>query len=187
MLPRMRIVTALLLACLSSAAAAADVYRWTDDKGVVHYSDKPQNPADKPVALPELQTYNHSATPPGFQGAPAAAPAAAAARPGAPADKGAATVFAITSPEPDETIRGEGGQFTVTVAANLLPGQGVVYYLDGAAENKEPTPSTAFLFARVDRGEHTIAATLVDANGNELEHAGPLTIHVKPPTVSKKN
>jgi hypothetical protein len=180
----MRTSTALLLACLSSAAAAADVYRWVDDKGVVHYSDKPLAPNDRPASLPQLQTYNHGGTPPGFQPAPAAPAAGAGAAPAA-ASRSNAHAFAITSPAPDETIRDADGKFTVTVAADLGPGQGVVYYLDGAAENKEPTPSTAFLYARVDRGEHALSAALVDANGSEIERAGPVTIYVKPPAVKK--
>jgi hypothetical protein len=177
MLPRMRTLTALLLACLSAAAAAADVYRWTDDKGVVHYSDKPQSPADKPVALPDLQTYNHKANPPASAPLADAPVAAAKAEGGGP--------FVITSPAPDETIRDADGKFTVTVAATLKEGQGIVYYLDGAAENQEPTPSTAFLYARVERGEHSVSAALVDAGGKELEHTAPVTVHVKPPTAKK--
>ncbi len=40
----MRILPALFLATLAlgfAAAHAADVYRWTDDKGVTHFSDAP--------------------------------------------------------------------------------------------------------------------------------------------------
>lgn len=170
----MRILIALTLACLSSAAVA-DVYRWTDDKGVVHYSDKPQAPNDKPAELPHLQTYNHAANPPGFAPAPSAP---AQAKPAAGGGD-----FTITSPAQDETIRDPEGKFTVTVSANLQPGQGVVYYLDGTAENTDPTPSTAFLYARVDRGEHTVTAALIGADGAELARTPAVTVHLKQPTV----
>ena len=174
----MRILIALTLACLSSAVLA-DVYRWTDDKGVVHYSDKPQAPNDKPVELPHLQTYNHDATPPGFTPAPASAgPARADAGSGG-------GEFAILSPAQDETIRDAEGKFTVTLSGTLQPGQGVIYYLDGTAENAQPMQSTAFLFARVDRGEHTVAAALVGADGAELARTPPVTVHLKPPTVKR--
>lgn len=173
----MRTLLVLTLACLSSAVLA-DVYRWTDDKGVVHYSDKPQTPTDKPAELPHLQTYSHSATPPGFSPAPA--------DPGArPARAAAAADFAITSPAQDETIRDPEGKFTVTVSADLQSGQGVIYYLDGTAENAQPTPSTAFLYARVDRGEHTVSAALIGADGAELARTPPVTVHLKQPSAIK--
>lgn len=182
----MRILLVLTLACLSSAVLA-DVYRWTDDKGVVHYSDKPQAPTDKPAELPHLQTYNHTATPPGFTPAPAPGAAAAPAKSGGKATLAGADLdsFTVTSPAPDETIRDPEGKFTVTVSGELLPGQGVIYYLDGTAENPEPTPSTAFLYARVDRGEHTVSAALIDANGAELARTPPVTVHLKQPSAIK--
>ncbi len=59
----MRNLIALTLACFSLVAAAGDVYRWVDSSGVVHYSDKPQAPNDKPAVLPHLQTYAPGAPP----------------------------------------------------------------------------------------------------------------------------
>jgi len=171
----MRILIAVTLVCLSSTALAGDVYRWTDDKGVVHYSDKPQAPSDKPAELPHLQTYSHGSNPPGLPKLPeTAAPAAA---PKAEAAGG----FTIASPAPDETIRDAEGKFTVTVSGSLQAGEGVIYYLDGTAENKEPTPSTAFLYARVERGEHSVSAALIGADGRELDRTPAVTVHVKPP------
>lgn len=174
----MRKLMAVTLACLGMYAvtAAADVYRWTDDKGVVHYSDKPQAPSDKPVELPHLQTYQHNANPPGFAPLPTT-PAAAVA----PKNAG----LAITSPSPGETIRDPEGKFTVEVSPGPQDGEGLVFYLDGAAENSAPTMSTAFLYARVERGEHTVAAALVGADGKELQRTPPLTVYLMPPTVKK--
>lgn len=40
------------LLCVVLPAAAADVYRWTDKDGKVHYSDTPPSPAVKPIDLP---------------------------------------------------------------------------------------------------------------------------------------
>jgi hypothetical protein len=172
----MRTLIGVTLACLSSAAFAGDVYRWTDEKGVVHYSDKPQAPSDKPVELPHLQTYNHGSNPQGLP-APPETP-----QPAAPKAASGDGTFSIASPAPDETIRDAEGKFTVSVSGTLQPGEGVIYYLDGAAENKDPTPSTAFLYARVERGEHTVSAALIGADGRELERTPAVTVHVKPPT-----
>lgn len=43
------------LLCAVLPAAAADVYRWTDKDGKVHYSDTPPNPAVKPIDLPNAR------------------------------------------------------------------------------------------------------------------------------------
>jgi hypothetical protein len=47
----------LFLAAGSAAAAQQDVYKWTDDEGVTHYSDpKSASQQAKPVVLPPLDT-----------------------------------------------------------------------------------------------------------------------------------
>jgi hypothetical protein len=168
----MRILPVLTLAWLglSAAAAAEDVYRWTDANGVVHYSDKPQSPADKPISLPSLQRYAPGATPTFSAGAPA------------PAAKPAAEAIAISSPAAEETIRDAQGRFTVSVAVTLGEGQGLIYYLDGSAQNQEPTPSTAMLYNGVERGQHSVSAALVGPNGEELARAPAVTIFMMPPS-----
>lgn len=151
-----------LLSLLFATLAHADVYRWTDKDGVVHYADKPLVPEAKPAALPTLQTYQAGSPPPLI----APPPVAAGIR--------------ISAPAADETIRNADGKLTIEVAAAPEAGQGVIYYLDGTAQNSTPTPSTALLLNTVERGTHTVGAALVDAGGHELARAAPVTIHVQP-------
>lgn len=165
----MRALLVVSLAWLSFAALA-DVYRWVDKDGVVHYSDKAPTPDAKPAELPQLQTYRPGSPPP-----LAAEPAKAAAA--VPAS------LSITSPAQEETIRDTDGKFTVTVAAALGNGEGLVYYLDGAAQNSTPTPSQAFLFSGVDRGEHQLAVAQVGADGHEIARSAAVTIFMKQPDV----
>lgn len=164
----------LLLACFSLAAAAAEVYRWVDKDGVVHYSDKPLAAEAKPVPLPPLQTYKAGTSPPLFTPAPAA---------GAPAPAAAAGAIAITAPGPEETIRNGEGKLMVAVAAEVKDGQGLVYYLDGGAQNATPTPSTQYLYTGVERGQHSVGVALVGADGKELARAAPVTVYFMPPQV----
>jgi len=171
----MRNLIALSLACLSLAAVAGDVYRWVDSSGVVHYSDKPQAPSDKPAVLPHLQTYAPGAAPTGFT------PDTGAAGPA----KAIAAAITIASPEQDETIRDAEGKFTVTVNASPQPGEGLIFYLDGTAQNEQPTPSSAFLYSGVERGDHSVSAALVGSNGQELARTEAVTIHMKPPAVRR--
>lgn len=48
----MRFITALAIAVLFTAAQAAEVYKWTDKDGRVHYGDKPKTQSAQPVELP---------------------------------------------------------------------------------------------------------------------------------------
>jgi hypothetical protein len=52
-----RILVGLLLLAAMLPALAADVYRWTDKEGKVHYSDTPPpgNPAARPLDLPDAK------------------------------------------------------------------------------------------------------------------------------------
>ena len=168
----MRALTALAL-LLTLFAADADVYRWTDDKGVVHYGDKPPKEGVKPVELPPLQTYSPAVT---------ASPPAPRSESSDPASPTKASIR-IVSPAHDDTIRDASGGISMTVDAALQPGQGLLFFLDGVQQNKVATPSSAWLFENVERGEHQLGAAIVAANGREVIRATPVTVHLKPPVV----
>ena len=177
---RMRKPTLVSLSCLglvlvAAAATAADVYRWVDPNGVVHYADKPQHPGDQPVQLPQIQTYKSGTPPPVFANSADASSSAAAAA-AAPAE-----AIAITAPEADETIRDAEGKIQVNVSGQPGHGQGLVYYLDGAAQNAEPVAATSYLMSGVERGDHSLSVALVGANGQEVSRSAEVTIHMMPP------
>jgi len=120
----MRALLAALL-MLPVLAYAADrkpeVYKWVDDKGVVHYTDKPPSENATPAKLPPLQTYK-GGTPPDLSRFDK----------GGGKATGAAQIQVVT-PAQDETFR--SGERTVPVAVVLTPqlteGQRLVYLLDG--------------------------------------------------------
>ncbi|GAC1633533.1 MAG: DUF4124 domain-containing protein [Nevskia sp.] len=154
---------------------AADVYRYTDDKGVVHYTDKPPAKDAKPAELPKLQTYKPSV------------PAAATDSSGATVEaKAPVAALRIVSPQPEETIRDAEGKISIVLATELQPGQGLVYYLDGKAQNREPTPSTGYLVTGAERGEHQLSAAGVGDDGRELARAAPVTVFMMPSVVRKR-
>ncbi len=45
----------ILLGLLATSGVLADAYTWTDEDGVVHYSDRPE-PGAKHIVLPEANT-----------------------------------------------------------------------------------------------------------------------------------
>lgn len=166
---------ACLLVVLLSLPVAAEVYKWVDEKGVIHYTDQPPSKNAKPAKLPVLQTYEAGALPALEQ---VAAPDKEAAEP-------APWEVKILSPSPEQTFRGEAqGQVPVAVAVSpgLLDGQQLVYYLNGAVQGS-PNPSTSYTLSGLERGAHTVAVGLVNAAGQELARSATVTVHMKPPIV----
>ena len=168
--------TLLCLALLLSTplmAAKDEVYRWVDKNGVVHYGSEPPSKDAKPANLPQLQTYK----------AGSRAPLPSAAEPAKPAPTATVKETRILAPVPDEIFRDPAGNISVAVAVlpALPAGAGVVFYLDGAAKNAKPSPSTNMTFTGVERGEHTVAAAVVDASGKEISRSQPVTFYTRPP------
>jgi hypothetical protein len=164
---------ALLLLILPSLVLAKDqVYKWVDDKGVVHYTDKPPTENATPVKLPPLQTYKGGTAPPNLQ---------KFEKPTAKGNTSSAQVQVVT-PSYDETFR--GGERVVPVAVMVTPqlgeGQKLIYLLDGTPQSA-PTTDTSFALTGVERGSHTVSVSLVDENGEELGSSTTVTFHVKPP------
>ncbi|HUR39971.1 MAG TPA: DUF4124 domain-containing protein [Verrucomicrobiae bacterium] len=171
----MRILIALLCLALATYAVAKEpVYKWVDDKGVVHYTDKPPTDNARPAQLPPLQTYKGNKPPTDLQRFDKGNQAGKQA--------GIAQIDVVT-PARDETFR--SGERTVPVAVMVTPplaeGQRLIYLLDGTPQST-PTPDTSFALTNVERGSHTVSVTLVDDAGNALANSSGITFHMKPPT-----
>jgi len=164
--------TLLSALCLLPLAAAAEIYKYVDDNGVTHYTDKPPVKGAKPAALPPLQTIPSSES---LQ-SPASTPAK---KKKPPIDY----VLAIASPAPEQTFRDTTGEVSVSVSVQpaLAEGYGLMYYVDGKAATAEPVGSTGFSLSGLERGSHAIAVALVDPDGEEVARAG-VNVHLKPPT-----
>lgn len=169
----MRILVAALLVLAAGTAVAADpVYKWVDENGVIHYTDKPPSDNAKPAKLPPLHTYKGGTNPnlSKFDKGPQGGKAMGAAQ------------LELVTPAQDETFH--GAQRTVPVAVVVTPqlkqGQKLIYLLDGTPQST-PTTNTSFAFTEVDRGAHTASVMLVDEAGNPLANSKTVTFHVKPP------
>jgi hypothetical protein len=182
--PTRTLLRAAALACwgfASIGAATAQVYRHVDEDGVVHYSDQPPTQGAKPIVLPPIQVVGP------IGGRPTAASAGATATTTSEPDlTGSAPLsVSILSPTPDETFRGDDRQLPVSVRMNqpLPEGHGLLYLLDGAPHNAEPTRALNYTLTGVERGEHVVAVATVDGSGREVARTAPVTVHMKPPTV----
>lgn len=169
----MRLIRTLLLSlCLLPLAVAAEVYKYTDEKGVVHYSDKPPGKGAKPANLPPLHTYSPLATTPKPESTTAS-----------PAAAGGDFSLRVIAPEPDQTYRDPLGTVGISVAVTpeIPGGHGLIYFVDGAPVSGDPVTATSFTASGVERGQHTVEVSLVDGDGQEVARSAPVTIHLKQP------
>ena len=168
MFQRLCTVIALLLA---SGLAIAQVYRWVDADGVVHYSDTPHEGAEEVELEPA----------PVVSAAPARR--AAATQPSvAPADEEQSApgyqTLEVASPASEETLWNIGG--VLNVSLNLQPdlqrGHQLRVYFDG---NPMPVTGTQFQLQEVWRGAHNLQAEVVDQSGNVMIRSQPSRFYVQ--------
>ena len=157
-------------------APANQVYKWVDEKGVIHYTDKPPTQNATPAKLPPLQTFREGTTPNlnKYQ------------KPGAAASPGGTSSVEVVTPSNEETFR--GGERVVPIAVMVTPqlveGQKLIYLLDGAPASPA-VAQTSYALTGVDRGAHTVSVTLIDANGETIATSMGVTFYMHPPTVDK--
>ena len=147
-----------------------DLYKWVDGQGNAHYSDKPHPGATK-LHLPKPTTFSApTQIPPNTRITNDSQPAAA---------KQAYTSFEITSPTADQVFWNvRSVTVTVTVEPALKMGDQVTIALDDKTEG--PSPATTATFDDVNRGEHTVRATLSGPGGSLVAH--PVTFYIQKST-----
>lgn len=170
---------ALLLAFVIATPALAAVYKTVRPDGSVVYSDQPPRDEAQPHTLPPLQTI------------PAEALAPAAAAPTRSSNSApVAEIYhslAIVQPEQDATLRDNPGNITVQVALDppLVTKEGdyIVVALDGqpAAQGS----GTSYTLANIDRGTHTVEASVSSAAGQILIRSAPVTFHLQRISVNR--
>jgi hypothetical protein len=163
--------------CLFAAAAAAaqqEAYRWVDEDGVVHYSDRPREGAEA-VQLPS----------PNVATLPVPKRPAGSGDEQQQPDEPAAgyTSIEIVSPQAEETLWNIEGVLNVSVALEpgLRPGHQVRAYFDG---EMQPVSGTNFQIQEVWRGVHNIQVEVVDATGKVMIRSQPSRFYVQQNTVA---
>jgi len=157
-----------VLVLLFAAGAFADAYTWTDEDGVVHYSDRP-HPGAKLVELGE-----HSAPRP----EPTTRPSSARAAEKASAPRPDYTAIEILTPSAEETLWNIETvlQVNLELTPALRPGHQVRVYYDGM-----PTifSSTSFQIEEVYRGVHNLQVEVIDQTGKLLIRSRPNRFYVQ--------
>jgi len=166
-----------ILACLlaATAVAAQEAYRWVDEDGVVHYSDRPREGAEA-IVLPTPNVATTRRVPRAT--APQDEDDEAAEEPQA----GYINIEIVT-PGAEETLWNIEGVLNVSVALQpaLQPGHLVRAYFDG---EMRPVSGTSFQLQEVWRGVHNIQVEVVDATGKVMIRSQPSRFYVQQNTVS---
>ncbi len=147
----------LLIGLLAGTAALADeAYRWVDDDGIVHYSDRPQ-PGAELVILPKSSAPTRPV-------ARAAAPTRGTARQSDKEKPFKYESLQVASPGAEETLWNIESVLNVSLAVKpaIQPGHQVRVYFDGDARM---VPGTSFQIEEVYRGVHNIQAEIIDETG----------------------
>ncbi|EHL32339.1 DUF4124 domain-containing protein [Legionella drancourtii] len=161
----------MMVICISYA----DIYKWVDSQGNVHFSDTPHPGAEK-LNIPDAQTYS----PP----VPQSTEPEKLTPANPDAYKPTYTKVAITQPDNEATIRNNQGSIAVTaeIEPDLFPGDKVQLIFDGSPLG-EPQTNLLFQLSGIYRGSHTIAVQVIDADGGAVETSEPITVFMFRPRV----
>jgi Domain of unknown function (DUF4124) len=163
--------------CLLAAAAAMaqQAYRWVDEDGIVHYSDRPEEGAEQ-IYLPKPNVTGtrrvHQST--------ASNAAASSQQPAAGPFRYES--INITSPSAEETLWNIEGVLNISVSLTpaLQPGHQVRAYFDG---QPRMVGGTNFQIQDVYRGVHNIQVEVLDETGTLMIRSQPNRFYVQQNTV----
>jgi hypothetical protein len=165
-------VTIILMVLAINSLAATKIYKYTDENGNVHYTDKKPSADAKEEQLKPLNIVESTPM---------------ESKPRWQKSNGTETLsrfnfegFAISNPQANESIWGTGGNITVSVNLDgkLQSNYRVKFFLDGISHGK--VKSNSQLIADVERGEHQIYAQVIDAFSRKvIKTSATITFYVK--------
>jgi len=166
----------VLLGLLAAGFAAAETWMWTDEEGVVHYSDRPQ-PGAELVVLDEPNSSQSLSTRPRRNSSNANEDSA---------DDSTGPVryskFEVASPGAEETLWNIEGVLNVSLSLDpdLQPGHQVRVYFDGTPQM---VAGTSFQLQNVYRGVHNLQAEVLDETGTMMIRTRTNRFYVQQSTV----
>lgn len=169
----------LLLGLLAGGGAYGQAYTWTDEDGVVHYSDLPQ-PGAKEVDLGKYKA-------PGSARGQTARPVAPVTRRNAEPEPESFQYesLAVASPAAEQTLWNIEGVLNVSLALSpaLRPGHQVRVYFDG---NPQEVSGLSFQLQQVYRGAHNLQAEVLDENGQLMIRSQPSRFYVQQTSILRR-
>ncbi|RON29320.1 penicillin-binding protein [Pseudomonas frederiksbergensis] len=167
----------LLVACLISLPAMAEVFTYIDAQGNRVFTDQPgpRNAKRVPLATSNRMSANPSG----------AAPMTAAKNQAKPLFH--YDMLRVLVPDPDATIRSTAGELIVSVTSEPGLQQGHRYrlLLDGQP-TAEPGPSPVFALSNIDRGSHNLSVEILDEQGRTVERTANQPFHMQRISLAQK-
>lgn len=142
----------LIASLVISPFTSAQLYKWVDPDGVVHYSDRNPGEQTQQEALPDrLKNLNTRKQPLETE---TALPY---------------TTFEISSPKAEDTVRNadDKADIVINIQPPLTEPHFLQVYLDGLQVG-EKTKSTALTLQQMKKGLHRLQAHIVDEQGLSL-------------------
>jgi FlaG/FlaF family flagellin (archaellin) len=165
---RMRNTLLLLIFFISLPLCAGEVYKWTNAEGEVIYSDTYQEGAERIRVIGSKQPS---------AGAESQEQGDAQAN---TQDEAGYERLEIVQPENDATVRSNEGKVSVKLALTPTLGEGhsVKISIDGK-ELPGDVRSTQFTLNNLNRGTHSLATRIVDADGNVVISSNSVSFHLR--------
>ena len=180
----------ILLSMFLSAAWAADVYKWVDAEGNVHYGDQPDAKQAKKIKLPGLSHYKprpikqeeaEPAVP--TETVPGKAQETASGQDAGPDYR----ELKIISPEQEGTVRSNEG--LVDVFLSLAPVIAKDHYVKLEVDGKVIPghyTSTVIRVANIDRGEHALRVAVYNQLGEKQIESKSVTFYLQKVSVANR-
>ena len=165
----------VLIGLLATASVMAQAYKWVDEDGVTHYSDRPREGAE----IVELSEYTrdtgarlYTRTVPARDGGEASAESAPFRY----------ESLVVSSPGAEETLWNIEGVLNVSLALSpgLQQGHQVRVYFDG---QPRMVNGASFQIEEVWRGVHNIQAEVIDETGKLMIRSETNRFYVQQNTV----
>lgn len=170
-------IALLLLLGASPLAAAAQVWRWVDQDGVVHLSDKPVPGAQRIELKPPVSAAREpspAAQPP----VPRSTPSRAAAR---------STAYSrceLVDPAEDAAFDApEAVQLSAQVLPVLRPGDRLQATLNGEPVTDWPPNAMVHVLQQPARGTYVVTFRVVSADGRTQCQSAARSFHVRQPSL----
>jgi len=165
---------------LITSLASAQVYKVTDEKNGVTFTDRPQEAGEGTVEKIEIREPNTAP-------APTPAPAGTARDPvpmDSEDDEATSAQVSITSPDNESTIAMGPGNFTVSARAEppLAAGERLILMIDGQAFGAEQSATSWFVEGAM-RGPHDLVVRRINARGETLATSEPVRVYVLRPSI----
>lgn len=149
----MRLILSSLLVIYACFLGAETVYKTVDEDGNIIFTDKSSENAEE-IRIDELQTIDNPN------------PAKYKTSPKQPKKDPGYNSITVTKPVNGEGIRSNNGNVSISVSIEpaLKPGHKITISMDG----KEIGSGSSVSLQNVDRGTHSVSASVADGAGKKL-------------------